>query len=565
MRYKKWLLLAITLLLLSCSANNARKSDGKLNFTSSVLNDKLEEAYIHTQPDADFAYFYNIIIEKKTVPEHVSSKQRSVQNRDAGAVIEKVIWDRIRANFRLPSSFHPRVQAELRWFASHPQYLERVYDRAEPVLHYVFEEVRKAGLPAELALLPIVESAYQPFAFSHARASGIWQFIPSTGRLYGLKQNWWYDGRRDIVESTRAGIQYLKKLHRQFNGDWLLALAAYNTGEGRVAREVKRNLRRGLRADFWHLRLPRETRQYVPKLLAIKEIIANPKKYGLVLRPIADHRRLVAVDTGGQIDLAIAAELAGISLDEMYKLNPGFNRWATDPNGPHRLMIPIELANDFKRKLAKLPRDKRVIWKHHQARRGESLNTIARRYNVSAHLLKRVNALSRNRITRPRTLRIPVSYIARSKYTLTLTQRYKADENKVLRNRRRFIYRVRRGDTLSRIARRYRVSRVTLARWNSISPRARLRRGQRLVVFRKRRHRIHSPRNLARFGGIRKIRYVVRRGDTLHSISRLFRVSVRKIRLWNKRLRRRPNIYPGQRLKLYVKSKYYRRAYRLSR
>ncbi len=565
MRYTKWLLLVITLLLMGCAANTARQSNGKVEFASSALNDRLEETYIHTQPDADFAYYYNIIIEKKTVPEHVSSKQRTANNHRSSDTVEKVIWDRIRANFRLPSSSHPRVQAELRWFASHPQYLERVYDRAEPVLHYVFEEVRKAGLPAELALLPIVESAYQPFAFSHARASGIWQFIPSTGRLYGLKQNWWYDGRRDIVESTRAGIQYLKKLRDQFNGDWLLALAAYNTGEGRVAREVRRNLRRGLRADFWHLRLPRETRQYVPKLLAIKAIVANPKKYGLVLRPIADHRRLVAVNTGGQIDLAIAAELAGISLDEMYKLNPGFNRWATDPSGPHRLMIPIELANDFKRKLAKLPRNKRVIWKHHQATRGQTLTAIARQYNISAGLLRRVNALYRNRISSPRTIKIPVSYIARSKYSLTLTQRYKADENKVLRNRRRFIYRVRRGDTLSRVARRYRVSKVTLARWNSISPRARLRRGQRLVVFRKRRHRIHSPRNLARFGGIRKIRYVVRRGDTLHSISRLFRVSVRKIRLWNKRLRRRGNIYPGQRLKLYVKSKYYRRAYRLSR
>lgn len=194
------------------------------------------------------------------------------------------IWTRIHAGFQLPSDIqHEALETEINWFAKHPEYIHRVIARADPFLYYIMEEIEKRNMPAELVLLPIVESAYQPFAYSHGRAAGIWQFIPSTGRMYGLKQNWWYDGRRDIYASTQAALNYLDNMHKQFDGDWLLALAAYNSGSGTVQRAIKRNKRLERPTDFWHLKLPKETSAYVPKLLALKEIIANPEKYEISL------------------------------------------------------------------------------------------------------------------------------------------------------------------------------------------------------------------------------------------------------------------------------------------
>ena len=604
MRYFHWLIIIVFFILAGCSVNSRNSASNINHAKSGKLNDKLVEAYLHTQPDADYQYSYNIITEGHAKdPEEKTQESKEPDVEQANA-----LWKRMRKGFSIKTISHARIDAQLRWYSVHPQYLERIYDRASPVLYYVLQEIEKAGIPAEIALLPVVESAYQPFAYSHAAASGIWQFIPTTGRAYGLKQNWWYDGRRDLVESTRAGIAYLKKLHNQF-GDWKLALAAYNTGENRVAREIRRNRRRGLPTTFWHLNLPNETRQYVPKLLAVKKIIENPQRYGLDLRYIADQRKIVAVNIGSQIDLAIAAELAGISLEDIYKLNPGFNRWATSPHGPHRLMLPIEVANDFKRKLRKLPKSKRIVWKQYKVSGRQSVSNIARAYNISPSMLKSVNSIRGRYVSAGTTIKIPVSYIAKSNYTLTLTQRindkrsqvatrrlsrfgrrqqnsfsrkqgtrryatttsktkksrgYTSRHTDVYRSRR--TYRVRRGDTLSKVARRYKVSRRTLARWNRISHRARLRRGQRLVIYSKRSRSIRERKSPIRIisqstKGTRKkrITYIVRRGDTLYSIARRFRISVGSIKSWNRRLRKRSRIQPGQRLKLYVQRKSRRR------
>ncbi|MEJ2382242.1 MAG: transglycosylase SLT domain-containing protein [Gammaproteobacteria bacterium] len=259
----------------------------------------------------------------------------------------QTVWQRLRRGFRLPDYDNPRVRTQLQWYANHQEYLKRVMDRAEPFLYMITQQVEKRGMPSEIALLPVVESAFQPFAYSHGRAAGIWQFIPSTGRLYGLKQNWWYDGRRDVVASTDAALDYLDKLDKQFNGDWLLALAAYNSGEGTVASAVARNRRRHIPTDFWSLRLPQETESYAPKLLAIAAIIKNPQKYGIQLKPIPNKPQVALVDVGSQIDLALAADMAGISIEEMYRLNPGFNRWATDPRGPYRLLVPVDKKERF--------------------------------------------------------------------------------------------------------------------------------------------------------------------------------------------------------------------------
>ncbi len=253
------------------------------------------------------------------------------------------LWQRIRDGYGIPESkpLHTATQKQLNWFIKHPDYIDRVVERARPYLHYIVDQLEQRNMPMEIALLPVVESGFQPFAYSHGRAAGIWQFIPGTGRLYGLKQNWWYDGRRDVIASTGAALDYLEKLYGDF-GDWQLALAAYNSGEGTVGRAIKRNKKAGKATDFWSLDLPRETSAYVPKLIAVAELVKRPAHYNITLSPIDDSPFLAVVDVGSQIDLALAAQLAEISTDEMYQLNPGFNQWATTPDGPHRLVVPLE-------------------------------------------------------------------------------------------------------------------------------------------------------------------------------------------------------------------------------
>lgn len=270
------------------------------------------------------------------------------------------------------------VKDKIAWFARNQEYINRVADRAQPYLFHIISRLKERDMPLELALLPIVESAYHPFAYSPSRASGIWQFIPGTGKRYGLKQNWWYDGRRDIVAATEAALDYLEMLHKRFNGNWFHALAAYNTGEGNVEKAIKRNRRAGKKIDFWSLRLPRETRSYVPSLLAIAEVLKHTEKYNISFKAIANKPHFENINIASQIDLATVSSLSGLSIDEVYTLNPGFSRWATDPKGPHRLLIPVDKAKDFKQKLAALPKSERISWQQHKIRNGESLSQMLR-------------------------------------------------------------------------------------------------------------------------------------------------------------------------------------------
>ena len=385
------------------------------------------------------------------------------------------IWHRVRKGFRLPDKNHARVQNDLKWYARHPEYIERVMERAEPFLHLIVTEIQRRGMPMEIALLPVVESAFKPFAYSHGRAAGIWQFIPATGRRFGLKQNWWYDGRRDVVASTRAALDLLQRLHKRFKGDWLLALAAYNSGGGTVSKAIRRNRRLGRKTDFWHLRLPKETRGYVPKLLALSEVIAAPARYNIKLRPIPDKPQVIQVNVGSQIDLALAAQLTGLDIKEIYRLNPAFNRWATDPDGPHYLLIPVDRLDTFKKRFARLPARQRVAWKRHRIRQGESLINIARRYRTSVRLIKRVNRVRGHSIRAGRHLVIPVARMKLARYALTAEQRLK----RIKRRGKgyRYIHTVQDGDNLWDISRTYKVSVRRLARWNGMAPRDRIRPG----------------------------------------------------------------------------------------
>src|SRR5471032_2543047 len=254
------------------------------------------------------------------------------------------LLERVRGGFTLDDVDEPAIDAQANWFANHPDFLERTFGRSELWLYYIVGQLEQRNMPRELALLPVIESAFEPYAYSRARASGLWQFISDTGRRFGLKQDWWYDGRRDPIEATRAALDYLQALHDEFNGDWLLAIAAYNCGELAVERAIDHNRRAGKPTDFWHLKLPTETRGYVPELLAMRRLVANPARYGLEFSRIQDEPYFVPIATGGQIDMQVVADIAGISAEDLYTLNPAFHRFATDPTGPHRLLVPVDAA-----------------------------------------------------------------------------------------------------------------------------------------------------------------------------------------------------------------------------
>ncbi|MCX2833941.1 LysM peptidoglycan-binding domain-containing protein [Microbulbifer thermotolerans] len=453
------------------------------------------------------------------------------------------IWDRLRRGFQLDRHIdHPKVKDYIAYFSRNEGYMARVTERSRRYIFHVVEQLEDSNLPLELALLPIVESAYDPFAYSHARASGMWQFIPSTGRSFGLNQNWWYDGRRDVQESTRAAIRYFTYLSERFDGDWELVLAAYNGGEGTVSRALERNRRRGLGTSFWDLKLPRETQRYVPQLLALAEVVSRPDHYQVPLHDVANAPYYTEVDVGSQIDLAQAAELADIPIEELYLLNPGFNRWATDPNGNHRLLVPVEKGEAFASALAKLPVDQRVTWQRYRIARGDTLSTIARRYETTVAAIREANNLRNNNIRAGSTLLIPSASGPASQYAYALDQRVKRSQNagKGVKTS----YTVRPGDTLWDIARSLNVSVRQLASWNNMAPADTLRPGRQLVAYSG---STDSSRTT------RKLSYKVRKGDSLYRIASKFRIDIDDILRWNK-ISKSHYLQPGQRLTLFVDS-----------
>ncbi len=404
-------------------------------------------------------------------------------------------------------------------------------------------------MPTELVLLPIVESAYQPFAYSHGRAAGIWQFIPSTGRLYGLNQNWWYDGRRDIHTATQAALNYLQNLSKLFDGDWELALAAYNSGSGTVQRAIKRNKRLGKPTDFWHLKLPLETRAYVPKMMALKELIEHPKKHEVSLRCIPEAPGFTIVDAGSQIDLALAADLAELEVDTLYEYNPAFNRWATPPDGPHKLLMPYENAEIFKANLAMHPEDQRVQWARHKIKNGETLSHVAVKYNTTVRELRKINNLRGNNIRAGKHLLIPVASRSQSNYTLSSSQRKKAIQS-TAKGKARINHIVQNGESFWTISRLYDVNMHKLAKWNGMAIRDPLRQGQKLVIWKNNAPTGAALSSRKPSNTIQSISYTVRSGDSLSRIASRYNVTVADLHRWN--TIKGKYLQPGQKLKLYI-------------
>ncbi len=405
------------------------------------------------------------------------------------------MWDRIADEMQLTMPNDPDVIAYRDWYIKHPKYLRTVTERAAPFLHLITEEIDKRQMPMELVLLPIVESAYNPNARSHGNAVGLWQFLSASGKRYGLKQDYWYDGRRDVVASTHAALDYLAQLNAYFDGDWLNAVAAYNAGEGRIQNAIKANRAQGKATDFFSLNLPRQTMEYVPRLMALADVIKNAKKYGIDLPKVPNRPSVRLIDTNGQIDLRTAAEQAGMSLPALKRLNPGFNRNTTSLQGPDHLLVPIGVADELELALADMAPQKRMrndservalaknddaaksgssvsISVHHKVKRGDTLWTIASSYGVSEKQLMQWNKLTKKKLKAGQVLLVnaPVSKASGKASKLSVA--------KAAKSRR---YEVRRGDSLSSIAEKFQITINDLMRWNSLDHN-RLKPGQTLTV-----------------------------------------------------------------------------------
>ena len=380
----------------------------------------------------------------------------------------------------MPELEDPNVGKWEEWYSSRPDYVARMIDRSRRYLYYIVVEVEQRGMPLEIALLPMVESAYNPVALSSSRAAGIWQFMPGTGKDYGLKQNFWFDSRRDVIAATDGALTYLQKLYAQF-GDWQLALAAYNWGEGNVARAVERNQKAGKPTDYASLAMPDETRNYLPKLQAVKNIINDAGKYNLELADIPDAPYFAVVKTTRQMDVKRAAELAEMSVEEFQYLNPHHNRPVIAGADEYAILLPIDKAELFVAKL-ELSDQPLVSWQAYRLRTGETVPQVAARFGMSVETLRAVNGIGpKARVPVGHALLVPSQRpTPEGAATLTQTVFTQAVITTVPQGRT-FYYRVNRGDTLAGIAARYAVSAQDLRRWNNLGQKD-IRAGQSLRI-----------------------------------------------------------------------------------
>jgi len=319
------------------------------------------------------------------------------------------VWQRIRSQLTISVPDNSAVAKWRKYYLSHPNFMVTISKRAEPFLYYIVQELEKRNMPVELALLPIVESAYIPYGVSNKSATGLWQFMPVAAKRFKLDQNWWYDGRRDIVESTRAALDYFEFFHRTLGQDWLNAIAAFNSGEGRVGREIAKNKRNNVATDFWSLNLPSETDDFVPKLLAIADILKHSAELNYTFTPIKNKPAVVLVDLDSQLDLMVAAQWSNTDKKSLLRLNPGLNRWATPPKNKYQLLVPADKAEAFKEKLASTSKKDWLQWHRYKVKSGDSLSEIATEYATSVTFVKALNHLSSDIIFIGQVLTVPLT------------------------------------------------------------------------------------------------------------------------------------------------------------
>lgn len=453
------------------------------------------------------------------------------------------VWERIRRGFAIPDLASPAVDRWLRFYTRDPAYLRRMADRAGQYLYDIVENVEARGMPMELALLPFVESAFQPEALSKAKAAGLWQFMPATGNDYSLNQNLWRDDRQDVLQSTRAALDYFEYLHGMF-GDWQLALAAYNWGEGSVSRAIARAKRAGRAADYAHLRMPRETADYVPKLEAIKRIIENPSKYGIELPDVGNEPFFVTITKPRDIDTKTAAELAGMPLEEFRALNPSYKLPVIVASHNNVMLLPADRVDYFIDNLASWMDSGQPLsrWSTYKLQQGETLAAVAERAGMSESFLREVNGIPKGRQVLPNSTLLILSDAGDDISADDADARLRLSPQTTWR---RVTYRVRPGDTLSTIARRWHITMKSIVTANRLRS-DRLRAGQRLILTVPNVER--APiQQASRSTGSHKI-HAVSSGETLSSIARRYGVSVSALRTTN---RISGNVIrPGQRLRI---------------
>ncbi len=508
--------------------------------------------------------------------DYQSSNALSKHKFKTASTHQGTVWERLLSLYSLPDVKHPRIDRAVTWYLEHPAALAILQQRAEPYLHHILDEVEANNIPGELALLPVVESAFVPNAYSKADASGLWQFVPATGKEFGLQQNDWYDGRRDIYASTKAAAVYLKQLKDNFDGDWLLALASYNCGKGRVKKSIEKNEDLSLATDFWSLDLPEETEDYVPRLLAIAKIFANADEYRIHLQHIPNRPYFEVVDIKSPLDLHKAAQLANTPLPKFLKLNPGFNRASTAPQGPHRLLVPVDQVQAFKENLAMLPYSERVDLKQYDDERvasnripvkpstqvlkevaklplqytvksGDNLASIATKNHTTPTWLVSANHLTKAPIHAGMKLSMPGQEKMTAVAIIPATKINIVANNIKAKAASAQVYAVKKGDTIQTIAKHFAVSPQELANWNSTTLKVALTLGQKLTI------KSVIPQLASAAHSIHLINYKVGEGDTLIKIAKKFNVPLADLQKTNASNLVK-GLHPGLSLKVLVDS-----------
>ncbi len=478
-------------------------------------------------------------VRSSIAPETIENSKQRIESENQ----TEDLWQKIRDNFGFPEMDNNLVRKHVKIYSEQPEYFERILKRASIYLPYICQKVDSMGMPSEIALLPIIESAYNPRARSRAGAVGLWQFMPFTGKQYGLKQNWWYEGRRDIIASTAAALDYLNYLHLMFDNDWSLALAAYNAGENNIHRAIRKNQNQNKSTRYSNLKLKQETRNFVPKLTAVKKIIANPEAYGINLPNLSSEPAFEIVQFNFQVDLAILAHWTDIQNYELEQLNPGLRRAVTPPGGPHRVLVPADKYDRAVSWKSGLHPSHAVVTAMYQVKLGDVLGAIAQRYNVSVASIKSINSMNSDLLRIGEVIRIP-NPSSISRHAEFINQDSKAGWQ--------FIHQVQRGDVLGTIAQRYDVSVANLRTANSLNSDL-IRVGQKL--------RIPTPNTIGQFASTPAAGYnlttgtrfvhKVKLGESLWRIARLYHVKVTNLLNWND-IDSGTYIHPGQSIVVYI-------------